>query len=260
MKTCRFCQNVQESGDFCDACGQPFPADKLDFSNSDDLFAGMGLPVSAENTSTDLTGAVPTVSDEVASTPNDPSAEAQNEEAPSAEENPSSQDESEDKTSDKDSETDSDDEELEPEEDTPHKKIMYSAREAGESVYQKKRHFITASPTTSSKTSSPAPKANTNTNATAAAASYKGNTYSSEYTFALVSLILNSVGFLFTCGTGLFSLAISIFAFIKASGLKNGKAADPASTARTVKILDVIADFLIVIWVAVLAIAILSEL
>ena len=260
MKTCRFCQNVQESGDFCDACGQPFPADKLDFSNSDDLFAGMGSPVSAENTSTDLTGAVPTVSDEVASTLDDPSAEAQNEEAPSAEENPSSQDESEDKTSDKDSETDPDDEELEPEKETPHKKIMYSAREAGESVYQKKRHFITAAPTTSSKTSSPAPKANTNANAAAAAASYKGDTYSGEYTFALVSLILNSIGCVFTSGTGMFSLIISIFAFTKANGLKNGRAANPASTARTVKILALIADFMIVIWVAIIVLVMLNEL
>ena len=32
MKTCRFCNNQQESGDRCDACGSPFSADKVDFS------------------------------------------------------------------------------------------------------------------------------------------------------------------------------------------------------------------------------------
>ena len=32
MKTCRFCMHEQESGEYCEACGSPFSADKLDFS------------------------------------------------------------------------------------------------------------------------------------------------------------------------------------------------------------------------------------
>ena len=34
MKTCRFCMHEQDSGEYCEACGSPFSADKLDFSDA----------------------------------------------------------------------------------------------------------------------------------------------------------------------------------------------------------------------------------
>ena len=40
MKTCRFCNNQQENGDRCDACGSPFSADKVDFSEGFPDLAG----------------------------------------------------------------------------------------------------------------------------------------------------------------------------------------------------------------------------
>ncbi|MBO4688531.1 MAG: hypothetical protein J5636_08470 [Clostridiales bacterium] len=43
MKICRFCNHEQENGNYCDACGSPLSADKVDFSDiSSDSLSGFG--------------------------------------------------------------------------------------------------------------------------------------------------------------------------------------------------------------------------
>ena len=119
MKTCRFCLHQQESGDRCEACGSPFSADKLDFSE--------GLP-EAESGFPDPT--VSSMPDPTVSPVPAPAVAAAGTTAPAVAETPS-------RTADVPvTQTEETPAERSPEEP---KKIMYSAAVAGETVYLKSK-------------------------------------------------------------------------------------------------------------------------
>ncbi|MBO4928181.1 MAG: hypothetical protein J5379_08030 [Clostridiales bacterium] len=54
MRICRFCMHEQESGDFCDACGSPFSADKVDFGDGGAM-GGEAMPDLTQSTFSDPT-------------------------------------------------------------------------------------------------------------------------------------------------------------------------------------------------------------
>lgn len=247
MKICRFCQHSQETGDYCEACNAPFSADKLDFSN-----AGETQPDPTQQVGGGVTPVVPVAGSQT----------SEETTAPTEEPAPVKQDYAPDRSDDEEDEYDDedDDEEILPDPtDLNTKKIMYSAKEAGESVYSGKKLFFSVSDRSTTQQTSHSPKKTTSSAATAPAASgsaaspsYNGARYGSEYTFALVSFIFNCVAAVFTCGTGLLGFVLSLYAFIKAGKLKKGTDPSPASTSKKVKILAAIADGMNALWLFII--------
>ncbi|MBO4494746.1 MAG: hypothetical protein J5752_02690 [Clostridiales bacterium] len=252
MKICRFCQHSQESGDYCEACNAPFSADKLDFSD-----AGEAQPDPTQQIGGGVTPVVPVAGPEASKDTTAPKEEP----APVKQDyTPDRSDDDEDEYEDED-----DDEEILPDSaDLTTKKIMYSAKEAGESVYSGKKLFFSVSDRATTQNSSHSPKKSTASAAKASAPaasgsgsspSYNGARYGSEYTFALVSFIFNLIAAILTCGTGIFGLALSIVAFTKAGKLKKGTDPNPAASAKKVKILATIGDVLNALWLFIVLFA-----
>ena len=244
MKICRFCQHSQESGDYCEACNAPFSADKLDFSDAGE--AQMDPTQSAGGSVT------PVVPVEGSTAPEETAAEAPETVQTAQDYTPDRSDDDEDEYEDEDEEEESSDSF-----DPNKKKIMYSAKAAGESVYSAKRSFISVSSrattqqTPHSTKSAKAPEA-PSVQSAPNTPSYNGARYGSEYTFALVSFIFNCVAAVFTCGTGLLGFVLSLYAFIKAGKLKKGTDPSPASTSKKVKILAAIADGMNALWLFII--------
>ncbi len=252
MKICRFCQHSQETGDYCEACNAPFPADKLDFSNSSDILQ----PDSARTVSDDAQAVAPEQTSEVSSrpaeqveTPRQVETAVEKAEAPNKEKRTG-------KSRMKDPlELDEDDDSWDPTQ-PGRKKILYSAKAAGDTVFVGKKlstpssgNGLTKSQTKSGKTEKTVAPANKQPEVLR---QYNGKRYSGEFSFALISLIFNSVAMLFTCGTGLLGFLLSLYALIKGSKLKKGTDPDPVSTASKVKIFAAIADGLNAIWLIIL--------
>lgn len=241
MKTCRFCMNKQESGDRCDACGSPFSADKLDFSEGlPEVDSAFPDPTASSMPDPTLSpvpvaAAVPAV---------EPAPEKKDGPAPSAEEAPE-----------------------EP------KRIMYSAAIAGETVYLKSKgnfrskstgesvagHFMPASAVdaisqkrlekASTETYSPDEAAPVpvvvNPVASTPKAPFK---YNGLLTHSLVTFILSCVGLLCCCGMSTPSLVMSLIAYLTLRPVKLGTVnGDAESVAGRAKVLTIISDVWLVV-------------
>ena len=263
MKTCRFCNNQQESGDRCDACGSPFSADKVDFSE--------GLP--------DLTDASDAFPDPTASSFPDPTVSQIPdptvpvapvvEEAPKAEPVPPVEEAPVVAAA---SEAPAEKNAVEPEK-TPAqtgRKIMYSAAASGETVYKKSKGGLNskrsgaavaglfvpesvaekiaqkreeaASAIRDAQAQMPVTYTRPQTNTKADPSKYQG-----WYVHSMITLILSCIGLLCLCGMSIPSLVISLIAFLSLLNLKNGAYnEDPERIISRSKKLTMIADMLLV--------------
>ena len=270
MKTCRFCNFQQERGDFCEACGSPFSADKVDFSEG--LPEMMGGPDAFPDPTASAfpdptkpvagTSSVPETPPEV-STPA-PAAAVTAAAVPSADtpaEVPAPKPVPEKKTP-------------APEE----RKVWYSAREAGETVYTKNRgslksgNYIPESFNPSLSSSDDAPKEpsgpgwwNGAPNASSGSSLPDPSTiiaaasapqqdpkaafapYNGVYTHTLITFVLSAVGLLCLCGMSFISLILSGIAFASMLNVKSGTSiGNNDKTVNRAKILTIIADVLLV--------------
>ena len=269
MKTCRFCNNQQENGDRCDACGSPFSADKVDFSEGfPDLTGGEGaFPDPTASSFPDPTiSQIPEPTAPVAPVPVDASPA---EETPAAEKAPAPENE---------------------------RKVMYSAAASGETVYLKSKggYHPNSAPesfTPSLSTSDDAPKEQSGpgwwngapnaSSSTAdstsapsvpdpekivaaasvpqqdpksAAASYK-----KTYIHSLITFILSAVGLLCCCGMSTPSLVLSLIAFLKVKPLNDGlQVRDPEKAVNSAKIMTDIADILLAVSAIIMGIVIFA--
>lgn len=273
MKTCRFCLHQQENGDRCEACGSPFSADKLDFSE--------GLP-EAENGFPDPTASQlpdPTVSSmpdpTVSSMPDPtvspvpaPAVAAAGTTAPAVAETPS-------RTADVPvTQTEETPAERSPEEP---KKIMYSAAVAGETVYLKSKggnknitsgagiaaHAAPTAPAAPAAPTAPAPQMQSYTPPAAplyvsANQSADASKYSGLSTHSLVTFIISCAGLLCLCGMSIPSLVMSLIAFLNLQSVKAGTAnGNVEGLARRAKVLTIISDVWLILSACFLFIAIL---
>jgi len=230
---------MQETGDFCGACGMPFPADKLDFSDAGSTDQSL-VPqdVTDQKSSEDPFASEETQNikaEEPAAPSEEPAAGPSSEKKEEAVKDPQNKTEAE-----KDQEDDEDESEFS--EGFGQRKILYSAREAGETVFNEKRGFFSG---TVSGTSGNKKKEGGKLSAPSMSGAYDGKKYKGEHTFALISFICNCVGLL-TCG--LISFALALVAYFMSNSLVYGKASDPKKTSTRVKVLATIADVMLAIW------------
>lgn len=215
MKICRFCQHQQESGESCEQCGAPLAADKLDFSDSGS--SGPDVTVSSEP---DLT----------ASTDADNAQRAENKEA-TGKTTKSKNDESSGK---------------EVLLDGNGRKILYSAKEAGESVYlgNKGLALIKSSQVnTSDRLDGIAP--------------YDTKKYDSIYKMSKYALCINAGCLVCCCVSNLVPFILGLFSFTKISKVMKGKDKDPEQSAKSARSLAIASFILLALWGLVLAYIIL---
>ena len=287
MKTCRFCNNQQESGDRCDACGSPFSADKVDFSEGfPDLTGG-------ESAFPDPT--IPQIPDPTVPVAPVPVDASPAEDTPAAEKVPVPEETAEaTEVAAGVPETPEDKPADAPVETAPERKVIYSAAASGETVYQRSKggYHPNAAPEAfkpSLSTSDDAPKeqagpgwwngapnASSSTADSAsgpsvpdpekivaaasvpkqdpksAAASYK-----KTYIHSLITFILSAVGLLCCCGMSTPSLVLSLIAFLKVKPLNDGlQVRDPEKAVNSAKIMTDIADILLFVAAVIMGIVI----
>lgn len=230
MKTCRFCMHEQESGAFCEACGSPFPADKVDFtSGPEDLSAPLMAADPALDPETPAQPAEPAPAEQppVQDTPleNAPSEEAPAENAPEPEDAQQPQ-------------------ESQPEEE---KKIIYSAFERGETVYARSTGKIStnnpafAAPAVNPQNTQNAQTAGQNTQSGAAKAAplpvgkSAAERYSTLQKVVTGSYIAQIILLFFCCASNIFSLILIFFANRNMTEVKRGTAFDPEHNATMAK-------------------------
>lgn len=274
MKTCRFCMHEQESGEYCEACGSPFSADKLDFSDASmpDPTAGAfpdptknAFPEAKESAATPeiSNGSVPEVMPVAAA--GAPSMDAPKPENASSEEKA-------DKIQPEKNEEFSD----------GSKKIMYSASQYHETVYLKGKGNLLKKGKTDPKEFSPylteredaptqqqgagwwngaapsassAPQSEPSTiptppgvNAYSASAS-GGNAAvpSWLYAFSIVMIVLGGLGTICLCGAGFIPLVMALIALSKITSVKNGSSDDTDHDLNSAKILLIISVVILVL-------------
>ena len=238
MKTCRFCNFQQESGDFCESCGSPFPADKLDFSE--------GLP--------EVNGGFP---DPTASSIPDPTASPAPEEKPeSPVENPKDESSSERKVMYSAAASG----------ETVYLKSKggYHPKSTGESLaglvmpesvvekISNARKNTVPEPTPVEP--APAPQPTYTAPTPAPVPTYTGPTtaptsqYNGIYMHSMIVMILSAVGLVCCCGMSTPSFVLSMIAFLKVQSLKNGaQAQDPEKIVNRAKKLTNTADVLLIV-------------
>ena len=257
MKTCRFCLHQQENGDRCDACGSPFSADKLDFSEGlPEVNGGFPDPTASsipDPTASPAPAAAPVVAAAPLETPESP--------VESSKESP--------KESPKD-------------ESSSERKVMYSAAASGETVYLKSKGGYhpkstgeslaglvmpesvvekisnarknTASEPTPVETPAADPQPTYTAPTPAPVPTYTGPTtaptsqYNGIYIHSMIVMILSAIGLVCCCGMSTPSFVLSMIAFLKVQSLKNGaQAQDPEKIVTRAKMLTDTADVLLIV-------------
>lgn len=265
MKTCRFCLNQQEKGDFCEACGSPLESDNLDFSGAQFPDPTMSAqPQTAAPVFVPAPAPVETVS---------PAAPAPAAPAPATPDLPPI---------------------MQPQTAQPQimqpqieqavpamgaaavpqatqpaqaqepvkqgRKVMYSAKQAGETVYMKNKgvyHPVTVGkwemsdvPVASESGTAANPVAEKKpTNSFAVPTNPKPpfaevvapeqpgvkEEYKKAQSFSLTMLIISSLSMVFCCGTSLISLILSILAYSKSSKVCKGGSTTPDQDVASAK-------------------------
>ncbi len=249
MKICRFCQHQQESGDSCEQCGAPFAADKLDFSDS-----GSSEPdVTGENAT--WTSETPTETSEAQTGSTGPEvagtvmpgifADGSSESAAPAtnaetHENPS--DEAKAKTSEKQKKKNIEFSGNENLRDENGRKILYSAKAAGESVYLGNKGLALVQ--SSQVNPSEIPEG---------VEPYDSKKYNGTYMLSKFALVLNSACLVCCCVSNLISFILGLCAYTKMNKVIKGKDKNPEQSAKTAKTLAITSFVLLVIWGMILA-------
>lgn len=264
MKTCRFCNFQQESGDFCESCGSPFPADKLDFSEGLPEVNG-GFPDPTASSIPDPTASpAPAAAPVVAAAVEPPAPSETPAEDPEAASTPEEKPESP------------------KDESSSERKVMYSAAVSGETVYLKSKGGYHPKSTGESlaglvmpesvvekisnarknavpeptpvETPAAAPQPTYTAPAPAPVPTYTGPTtvptsqYKGIYMHSMIVMILSAVGLVCCCGMSTPSFVLSMIAFLKVQSLKNGaQAQDPEKIVNRAKMLTDTADVLLIV-------------
>lgn len=226
MKTCRFCLNQQEGGEYCEACGSPMEADLADFS-------GNSFPD-------------PTIAAGATSLP-DPTIQVPSNPTTSATPNPATSD-LPDPTMPQTSVTQPTSEEVSRPQPASSNQVIYSAKQAGETVYLKNKGTYRPS----GNVAWPIPGVPTQTadpNAVPLVSGVPNNLgmpmpiptmggatvpagmanppqevlagSNRTRTFSLTMLIITSVQIVLCCGTNILSMILSYIAYSKISKVVN---------------------------------------
>ena len=291
MKTCRFCMHEQESGEYCEACGSPFSADKLDFSSGSmpDPTAGAfpdptksafpkdpEIPAAPAPSNEPVPNVMPVAAVGMPSS-GTPASEDLKPEVPSSEV-PSSVKE-EKKPEKKDNSGKKQPEKKQPEKKLPEKKvfpeeptkIMYSASQNHETVYLKGKgnHLKKGpvdpkafSPSLAEPEDAPTEQQGAGWWNGAAPSATPAPSQTSSATnaaavppwlnaFAIIMIVMSALGMVCLCGAGFVPLMIALIALNKITSVKNGSSVNVDRDLSTARIL-LIASALVLVLAAII--------
>ncbi len=254
MKTCRFCLNQQEGGEYCEACGSPMEADATDFS-------GSSFP-----DPTISTGAAPLPDPTIQVSSNPETSVAPNPET-SVAPNPETSD-LPDPTAPQASVTQTAPKVVPQAKPTSSNQVIYSAKQAGETVYMKNKGVYRPSgnvawPIPGVPAQTPIPGTIPSAQGLPVDSSAMGGAVvpnvlpdksqevlagsNKTRAFSLTMLIISSVEIVLCCATNIVSLIVSVLAYNKISRVVNHTSTNEENDKHSADVMNWVA-----FWITIL--------